>query len=533
MEALIERNRREAAKFLEGNMSLLSEIANKADTAARNRKLRKYGYEAVDVYGEVCKDLLERMVHGSSFQDICADLLKDRVPAITDMSDPMVTSLVIGKLCANAAQRIIYRSTTEVPVGDATAVAGEEVQKEQEELTSQDGQTGSDGNDRQMKAVLSRKAVNRGVHRADVYGVADWSRAAMRDSFTRYMVETDQSVLDTFFSSKWQPSTEVLRNAWNQAFGDMTVAEVIFGMDPTTGTFRENEDDSGASVYPTFYPYKPLVLTGSRTACADRTSADHLAKCRYCRMFVPTSERVQDARRRHDADERAKKAQDDKYVPKPYNPPKMAKQCPPGKVDRWRRVDTMSMLPESATNATNTALRRALVEFAREARNVVNQYWKAQAAQMVLDREIRDYMEDRDEVGQGTPKVYTDQMLPNATWQPIFPNDTDGAKDGRRWSIVPSWGEGFQLGETDIYDAYANEDDPYMPGVKRTIETIQDMLVGPIKVSNHGDMCIDGETGTFVYGLGGMIKWNRTVASARRLISVMMTHSIAFRQFTE
>lgn len=211
---------------------LMAELAYKADNAARHRKLRAYGYEATDVVNEVAVEIWGAHARGIPFEDIVADKVKGRSPAITDFSSKDAISLTLGKMCAAAAERLVWRAKAERPIGDATAVTGEEVPSEQRVQSEEDR---TRGNDKQMAAILARRAVSRGIHRADVYGVADWSRRAMADNITRSMQEYDLELMrDILDDPYWLPETDIQREAWLMAYGGHAVGDILFGMDPDT-----------------------------------------------------------------------------------------------------------------------------------------------------------------------------------------------------------------------------------------------------------------------------------------------------------
>jgi hypothetical protein len=551
-------------EFLFGNKSLMAEIAHKSDVAARSRKLRSHGYEATDVYGMVITDILDRIADGETFQDIVDSLVESRVPAFPDTSDPLAHSFAIGKLCAAAAMRLFRTNEKEQPVGDATAVVGEEVQTEQR---TQSEEEKARGNDRQMTAVLARKAMHRGIHRADVYGVADFSRRIMKDNCTRMFAEADMKVLSALFDSNWTPETEVQQEAWIAAFQGDSVADVLFGVIPTidvksayqamllmrafglnvtSGTHlpeparTDSADEMVQNTYPTRYPYKPLKLTVTRTKRAERTTEADKAKCAHCRRNDASNPFVAYARKMHDAREAVKKALDATYTPKPYKVPALGKNCPSGRVLQWRGLDRAVLLPDSASNATLEALRRALVNFGQMVRVARNQYWKDEASAMVLRAQIRAYMEDRDGVGQGVPMPQSTQRLPEwaeRRYHSIHPEEIVSGKEGRRFSIPTYAADGTpmnNLTDADLSDSFTitlamgisglpgYQSTPYLPGAERTNEVLLDMRDGWIKVSNSGNGDAEGVTGTFVVGLPGLLEWTRAKNNARKVIKFLV-----------
>ncbi len=559
-----ERNLRES--FLEGNKALLSDLAHFSDVAARQHKIRTFGSEANDVYNEVAETIMRRITQGETWQAIVDQTVEGKAQAFPDTSDRLAHKFAIGKLCAAAAMRLIRAVERERPVGDATAVMGEEVQTEQRELSEEESVR---GNDRQMTAVLSRKALHRGIHRADVYGVADASRGYMKDNCTRFLAETDAEVTSALFDSNWTPETEVQRMAWMVAFGGDSVADVLFGAIPNIDatlafqavclmrTFRlfpvsmthlpeadmpDIDPDLVRNTYPTRYPYKPLVLANTRTKRPDRITSDHRSKCGACRAYASNNPFVVQARKDHELREAAKKDADPAYVPKPYKMYKMGKNCPWGKVLRFRSLDTGVLLPESASEGTYKALRRGLVNFRQMVLKARNQYWSDFSSEMVLKAQVRAYLEERDGIGTKVPTetfpARITQTEPFTRYSAMWPEEVVGGKEARRFAIPTYDTKGNRMDnlvDLDLDDAFSIElaksvtenlpdysHTPFLPGAERTNGYLLDMRDGWIKVSNYGNADHDGITGTFVIGLPGLLEWTRAKNNARKMVKFLI-----------
>ena len=533
--------------------ALLAEIAHKSDVAARNRKLRAFGFEAVDVYAEVLKDLLERLVTSQTLQTVWNELLEGR---IEEVSPSEAQSLAIGILCARAAERTVYRARLERPVGDATTVVGEEVPTEQRELSETEA---ANGGDRQMKAVLARKAMHRGIHRADVYGVADASRGYMKDNCVRFFAERDEEVIRALWDANWTPQSEAQQTAWIAAFQGDSVADVLFGIIPNIDAYRAvlanrlmrafglfpttdahqrevtETDEGDANTYPTRYPYKPLVLATTRTKRPIGATEAEKCNCIHCAQIDPNGTFQANWRRVHNKVEAARKAADPTYVVKPYKPLTTGKNCPWGKTLQWRSVSLKGLLPQSDSNASNMALRRAMVNFAQIIREGTNGYWKGYSEQMTAIANYRTYLEDRDGVGHGTPKPLIAAKLPewtNRTLRNIWPEEAATGKEGRRFALPLFGANGEPLpGMADVtpFGAFTIDlanptktGSMPLPGTERLEGYYEDMMLGPVMVSKTGNMVIDGVQGTFVFGLRELHEWNENLRNGRKFVKALV-----------
>lgn len=564
------------------DIRIQADISHKSDIAARNRKVASVGYEATDVLQEVHNAILEHLATGGTIQGLVDGLLEKHLPAIADTSADEAHSLAFAKLAAAAAERVKYRGVMERAVGDATAVMGEEVPKEQKELSDQEA---ANGNDRHMTAILARKGVIRGMHRADVYGVADWSRRAMRDNATRFFSETDEEVtsylLDTI-GAMWTPVTEVQQEAWNVAFWATSPADVLFGVDARTGTMpvdpeistEEVEDiaiypcvhdgveydtpcyyhakvregltttprrkvgsdpaESRREVYPIEFPYKPFRVSKTKTKVPNRTMATfktHNDRCGHCghyhrnnpwyvRGVKAAAAHVHTKGRGGDA-ECAKKC-------KLSEPPNPGLNCPAGAlVDQWRAVLLGSLVPESASSGTLDALRRALHSFAEMVYEGRKDFWLDQAREMHQSATMRSYLEDQAGVGTGveTDFVLTVDMIRN--WcggGPLGVEEADGAKDARRFALLQTLTNLEDRNKEEIYDAFTITSEIALPGTNRWNETLLDMSTGLIHVGKDGTDCVDGVQGTFVSGVPGVIEHQRMVQDGRKVVKFLHTY---------
>lgn len=545
----VESHHNSAMSALEDKV-LLAEIAHKSDVAARNRRLRKYGFEAVDVYAEVTMLIAGRLAQGQTMESIVGEALAGRNTPNSDLSAPEARSLAIGRLCANAAERIIYRTRMERPVGDATAVVGEEVQTEQKELSEEEA---ANGNDRQMKAVLARKAMHRGIHRADVYGVADFSRSAMKDNSTRLFAERDEALITALFDTNWTPPTERQQEAWIVAFQGESPADVLYGLNRNLEDIARNlrgmllmrtfglnpsvDDGTVKRVYPTGYPYKPLKLATTRTERPIPASRSDKEICLHCAHLDPNGPFQATWRKVHTLAEMQRKAADPTYVMQAYKPLVSGIKCPPGKVLNWRGLHVSSLLPDSVTDVTRFTLRRALENFAYFIRDERNRLYRVEADHMVYKARIRALAEDRYGVGTGTPTAQPVTKLPERANRPyvnIWPEEDASGKEARRFAL-PLFGQSgaryTNLTNLSVREAFTIDLEnpipgtlhtPPLPGTKRLNETHQDMLHGPIMVSETGDMFIDGIKGTFVFGLRGLHEWNQNVRNGRKVVKALI-----------
>lgn len=528
--------------------SLLADIAHMADVAARTRKLRQKGFEATDVYNEVVCDILDRITTGETLQQIVDAGCSSKHPAFPDTSDPLAVRYALGKMCAAAAMRLFRSVEREVPIGDATAVMGEEVQGEQRDQTTEEK---ARGNDRQMTAIMSRKALHRGIHRADVYGVAESSRMAMKDNASRYFAETDAEVTSALLDSNWAPKSPNRADIWNRTFQGDSPADVLYGIKPgfDVEEWRQAQKylmavmgmnlpcsahmlktdgtgDQGASTYPAFFPYKPLVLTTTRSGRPDGVSKSQKVNCIHCRLHDPKNPFVIFAKKAHDEREQAKVDADETYVRVPYKMPPLGKNCPPGKVEHWRKVFTPGLLPEGSTDGDNMTLRRSLADFATFVKKARNEFWTREAEKMALRANYRLFLEEQDGVGTGVPQpLKVSNLDPNRPWRTIFPTEEDSAKEARRWSLMHG------MVDSSLWDSFTitlanakpgTDGTPYLPGVERWAEMETAMFTDWIHVSKTGNMVMDGVTGTFVNGLPGLLDWTRTKNDGRKVVKALI-----------
>lgn len=521
------------------NNALLADISHYCDQASRNRRLKDEGLSATEVYAEVTADILQRITTGLTWQAIVDGLLEHADEDIKkDTTSEAAHGLAIGKLAAAAAMRLKRQYEKEKPVGDSSAVMGEEVATEQRSLTEQEA---TRGNDRQMAAVMSRKARHGGLHRADVHAVADWSRSAMRDSATRYFHDTEDVVTAALFDANrevWFPEAERQAEAFDLVFAS-SVADTLFGLGQnvvdveqalrgilTMRAFglKAEQDDSGLpNDYPRHWPYKPLSITESRTPKPKVVLLEHEKKCGQCGHLHPENPWEKDRQKgmaRVKAEEAAKAAADPKYKPKAYKSAYSATHCPRGKVTQWRSLETKCLLPAGLDSPSMAnALRKGLKNFARWVERQRSQYWNDQAATQVYLGQYRSYVEQWHGVGEGVPTSVPVAMLPDRQgqpWRSVFDNSDVSAKEARRFALMTG------LSGQDLHGSFGIEQEPFLPGVKRQVETQLDMLHGAIKVSHNGNMVVDGERGTFVFGIPELLDWTANLNLGRKVVAELM-----------
>lgn len=551
--------RKETIAFGE-NKVLLADLQHKAEQAGRTRKISRYGYDSVDVFNATYLAIMERFNLGQSLQDIVDDQLRRSTKVFPDTTTPEAHNVAFAKLVAASAERIIYRHRLESPVGDATAVVGEEVPTEQRELSAEEA---ARGNDRQKAAILARKAKYAGIHRADVYGVADSSRETMRDVITQSFKNEDKEVTSILMDSMWSPRTEVQQEAWNIAFGDELPCSVLFGVDPATGEMRHDEASTGAMIinglvsliggsdmpmfsddpatvipgvnvpnlYPRNLPYVPLQLRTNRTERPERLTNNAKAKCMHCAHFDPKNPwRIHGAKVTVALNraEQAKAFANPDYKPTLYVQSSPGKTCPPGKVNIWGQLIPGRLLPEGYMDSTKTALHRALENFAQMVMDGRRRHWTDKAVRQVALAEYRAYREDRNEVGQGIWIAPAGTKLSDWTNQasrPFAPDEEITGKEARRFSIMAN------MSETDIFDAFSidlamprlgDTATPYLPGAERRGETSLDMMRGWVKVEETGNMVWEGVYGTFVDGLPGVLEYQRNVQYGRNVVDALI-----------
>lgn len=167
---------------------MAADVVARVDRAARSLagRLARWGAEADDVSADVLGDMLADVAAGRPV-DTGAAALAGRV--------------------RRAADTYRRRAERERPAGTAADVMGE---------AAAEADTG-DADKRRRAAILARPATSRSMaaDRADVLGVSDAARSAMRGADVQYLRETDRrAALAALADASWTPDRAAERAAW-------------------------------------------------------------------------------------------------------------------------------------------------------------------------------------------------------------------------------------------------------------------------------------------------------------------------------
>lgn len=231
----------------------------------------------------------------------------------------------------------------------------------------------ADGGERQKRAVMGRKPRMAGIRRADPYAISDYSRDNMRAADIRYIVDTEREVLHKFLETPFVPNRAREAEVLEQVIRDA----------------QSQSDDYVTLPDILLGTYKPLVLR-KRTERIKSSYVDESGTV----VDLPT------------------------IVHKP------------GEVRKWRGI-RFSDLTDTPLDQTHLA--HALRNWASRYPSVIRAHWEQDGADQVMRAEIGLFLQDRDNVGQGTPEPINAARLADRAWVLKFDHAEESPKEARRW----------------------------------------------------------------------------------------------------
>lgn len=260
-----EARRRRAQEVAAGDVlpSLLPTFARAADGAARTQRLRALGGTAADVAQAAFADV---WAAATGAEPSPAPNVAAVLTALTNGADPAPT---IGRLARAVAERFAASLRREAPAGDATEVAGEE--RPAEGSAQEAARAAKESGDRQRRAVLARRGTIAGIHRADVYGVSEAAREAMRDPADVYANRRRVQYLTAAADAPFVPRRAAEARSW---------AALLASAEPSTAPYRRGwrvlslvespaVAESGDRVRGPWHPAQEARRTWTRTVATD------------------------------------------------------------------------------------------------------------------------------------------------------------------------------------------------------------------------------------------------------------------------